>query len=161
MTPVKSIDPPTYGVATDDTIIQQALAILRGRVSQGQLMDSPNTVKDYFTVYAAANHPDHEVFSVLFLDAQHRAIGFHEMFRGTVNQTSVYPREVARTSLRLNATAVILTHNHPSGSLTPSAADIELTRKLKATLDLVDVRVLDHVITAGGSALSMAEKGLV
>lgn len=161
MTPVKSIDPPTYGVAADDTIIQQALAILQGRVSQGQLMDSPNTVKDYFTVYAAANHPDHEVFSVLFLDAQHRAIEFHEMFRGTVNQTSVYPREVARACLRLNATAVILTHNHPSGTPTPSAADIELTRKLKSTLDLVDVRVLDHIITAGGSALSMAEKGLV
>ena len=160
MTAVKNIDPPTYGVAASDTIIQQALAILQGRVSQGQLMDSPNTVKDYFTVQAAT-HPDHEVFSVLFLDAQHRAIEFQEMFRGTVTQTSVYPREVARSCLKLNATAVILTHNHPSGSPTPSAADIELTRKLKSTLDLVDVRVLDHVITAGGSALSMAEKGLV
>lgn len=161
MSTVKSIDPPTYTVLGDpDDVIAKAIDILQARLFQGQLMDSPNTVKDYVTL-RAATHPDHEVFSVLFLDAQHRAIEFHEMFRGTVTQTSVYPREVARACLKLNATAVILTHNHPSGNLTPSAADIELTRKLKATLDLVDVRVLDHIITAGGSALSMAEKGLV
>lgn len=161
MTTVKSIDPPTYTVLGDpDDVIAKAIDILQARLLQGQLMDSPNTVKDYVTI-KAASHPDHEVFSVLFLDAQHRAIEFQEMFRGTVTQTSVYPREVARSCLKLNATAVILTHNHPSGALTPSAADIELTRKLKATLDLVDVRVLDHIITAGGCSLSMAEKGLV
>lgn len=157
MTAVRAEDPPSYG---DDATIERALAILQARLFQGQPMDSPNTVKDYLTV-KAAEHPHHEVFGVLFLDAQHRAIEFQEMFRGTVTQTSVYPREVARACLQLNAVAVILTHNHPSGALTPSAADHELTKKLKSTLDLVDVRVLDHIITAGGSALSMAERGLM
>ena len=109
----------------------------------------------------ATKSPDHEVFSVLFLDAQHRVIEFSEMFRGTLTQTSVYPREVVKEALRLNAAALIFTHNHPSGSLVPSRADEALTQTLKSALSLVDVKVLDHIITSNSGALSMAEKGLI
>jgi DNA repair protein RadC len=97
----------------------------------------------------------------MFLDAQNRVIEFKELFAGTLAQTSVYPREVVREALRLNAAAVILSHNHPSGETRPSRADEVLTSTLKTALALVDVRVLDHIITAGGESLSMAEKGLI
>lgn len=104
---------------------------------------------------------EHEVFYVLFLDAQLRLITAQEMFRGTVSQTSVYPREVVKSALAHNASAVILAHNHPSGFTEPSRADIGLTRTLKEALTLIDVRVLDHVIVAGNQSLSMAERGLM
>lgn len=153
-----SIDAPSY--IDDEAVIQRALTILQSRLQVGVAMTSPDVVKNYLTVRAAA-HPDHEVFTVMFLDAQHGVLDTQDMFRGTTTQTSVYPREVAKVCLQLNAAAVILAHNHPSGKLEPSSADIQLTAKLKSTLELVDVRVLDHIITAGGQALSMAEKGLV
>ena len=98
---------------------------------------------------------------MLFLDAQHRVIETEEMFRGTLTQTSVYPREVVKAALTHNAAAVILAHNHPSGSTTPSRADELLTQTLKAALTLVDVRVLDHMVVTTGEVLSMAERGLM
>ena len=101
------------------------------------------------------------VFALLLLDSQHRLIALEELFRGTLSQTSVYPREVALRALHHHAAAVVLAHNHPSGSVQPSRADEALTQTLKAALALVDVRVLDHVIVAPGAALSMAEQGLV
>ena len=101
------------------------------------------------------------MFAALFLDAQHRLLALEELFRGTLTQTSVYPREVVLRALHHHAAAVVLAHNHPSGSVQPSRADEALTQTLKAALALVDVRVLDHVIVAPGQALSMAEKGLV
>jgi DNA repair protein RadC len=97
----------------------------------------------------------------LFLDSQHKLLAFEELFRGTLTQTSVYPREVVLRALHHQAAAVVLAHNHPSGSVQPSRADEALTSTLKAALALVDVRVLDHVIVGTGEALSMAEKGLV
>ena len=103
----------------------------------------------------------HEVFSVLFLDAQQRLIGFEELFRGTLTQTSVYPREVVRRALALNCASVILSHNHPSGVAQPSRADQILTRELQAALKLIDVQVLDHIIVAAGASVSMAELGLL
>jgi len=98
---------------------------------------------------------------MLLLDAQHRVISFEEMFRGTLTQTSVYPREVVLEALKHNAAAVILCHNHPSGSNTPSRADEALTQNLKAALSLVDVRVIDHMIVTRGGCLSFAEQGLL
>ena len=163
MNTARSIDAPAYTATSnekDDAIIAKALAILAARVNSGALFDSPMAVRQYLTVHAA-RHDGREVFSVLFLDAQHRAIEFREMFFGTLTQASVYPREVVRAALDLNAAAVILTHNHPSGSVQPSRADEALTQTLKSALALVDVRVLDHVITAGGDSLSMAESGLM
>ena len=104
---------------------------------------------------------EHEVFAAIFLDAQNRVIEYIELFRGTLTQTSVYPREVVKTSLRLNAAAVIFAHNHPSGVPEPSRADENLTKVLKDALALVDVRVLDHVIVAGGASVSFAQRGLL
>jgi DNA repair protein RadC len=103
----------------------------------------------------------HEVFVVVFLDAQHRVVASEELFRGTLTQTSVYPREVVKRALHHNAAAVILAHNHPSGVAEPSRADEALTAALKQALGLVDVRVLDHFVVAGDGALSFAERGLL
>lgn len=104
---------------------------------------------------------EHEVFSALFLDAKHRLIQYVEMFRGTIDSASVYPREVVKEALRLNAAAVIFAHNHPSGNPEPSQADKVLTQRLKEALALVDVRSLDHIIVAGQSTVSFAELGLL
>ena len=104
---------------------------------------------------------EHEEFGVLFLDTQHRLISFKSMFRGTLSQTAVYPREVVREALRVNASAVIFTHNHPSGDVSPSRADELLTRTLKETLALVDVRVLDHIVVSARACVSFAERGLL
>ncbi len=124
-----------------------------------EVFSSPGAVKQYLQLHLGAR--PHEVFAVLFLDAQNRLIAMEELFRGTLTQTSVYPREVVQRALQRDAASVVLAHNHPSGSVQPSRADEALTQTLKAALALVDVRVLDHVIVAQGDALSMAEKGLV
>ena len=120
---------------------------------------SPGAVKHYLQLHLSAR--EHEVFAVLFLDVQNRLLAMEELFRGTLTQTSVYPREVVLRALHHQSAAVVLAHNHPSGSVQPSRADEALTQTLKAALALVDVRVLDHVIVAPGDALSMAERGLV
>ena len=106
-------------------------------------------------------HKAHEVFAVLFLDSQNQLIALEELFRGTLSQTSVYPREVVLRALHHHSSAVILAHNHPSGQVRPSASDQQLTHTLKAALALVDVNVLDHIIVAPGAALSMAEEGVM
>jgi len=123
------------------------------------VLSSPREVRDYLRLKLAAL--PYEVFMVLLLDAQNRLIRSEELFRGTLTQTSVYPREIVLRSLHHRAAAVVLAHNHPSGSVQPSRADEMLTQTLKTTLALVDVRVLDHIIVAPGEALSMAERGLL
>jgi DNA repair protein RadC len=123
------------------------------------VFDSPQAVKDYLSLQLAGL--PHEVFAVLFLDHQHRLLQLEEMFRGTLSQTSVYPREVVRRAMSLNAGAVILAHNHPSGLAEPSRADEYLTASLKGALALVDVRVLDHLVVGRGQVVSMAERGLL
>jgi DNA repair protein RadC len=124
-----------------------------------EVIDSPDAVTHYLQLHLA--HRGHEVFAVLFLDAQHRMIVMEEMFRGTLSATSVYPREVVVRALHHQAAAVVLAHNHPSGQVQPSRADETLTQALRAALGLVDVRVLDHVIVGPGQALSMAQRGLL
>ena len=119
----------------------------------------PSAVTDYLKVHFAGR--EYESFVVLYLDAQNCLIEVEELFRGTLTQTSVYPREVVKSALRFNAAAVMLSHNHPSGSVTPSRADEYLTQTLKAALALVDVRVLDHLVIAGNTSLSFAERGLI
>jgi DNA repair protein RadC len=120
---------------------------------------APQSVRDYLRLFFAGQ--EYESFVVLFLDAQNRLIAAKEMFRGTLTQTSVYPREIVKEALRQNAGAVILSHNHPSGMAEPSRADEMLTTSLKQALALVDVKVLDHFIVAGASTLSFAERGLL
>ena len=140
-------------------VLELARRALAQQLREREVFDSPDTVKHYLQLHLAAK--GHEVFAVLFLDAQNRLLALEELFRGTLTQTSVYPREVVLRALHHQAAAVVLAHNHPSGSVQPSRADEALTQTLKTTLALVDVRVLDHVIVAPGQALSMAEKGLV
>ena len=140
-------------------VLELARRALAQQLRERAVFDSPDTVKHYLQLHLAAK--GHEVFAVLFLDAQNRLLAMEEMFRGTLTQASVYPREVVLRALHHQAAAVVLAHNHPSGSVQPSRADEALTQTLRTTLALVDVRVLDHVIVAPGQALSMAEKGLV
>ena len=140
-------------------VLELARRALAQQLREREVFDSPDTVKHYLQLHLAAK--GHEVFAVLFLDAQNRLLALEELFRGTLTQTSVYPREVVLRALHHQAAAVVLSHNHPSGNVQPSRADEALTQTLKTTLALVDVRVLDHVIVAPGQALSMAEKGLL
>jgi DNA repair protein RadC len=140
-------------------VLELSRRALAQRLREREVIDSPQAVRDYLQLQLASRA--HEVFAVLFLDAQHRLITLEEMFRGTLTQTSVYPREVVLRALHHHAAAVVLAHNHPSGSVQPSRADEALTQTLKAALALIDVRVLDHIIVAPGQSLSMAERGLV
>ena len=126
---------------------------------QRSCLSSPAAVRDFLRVTLEGR--EHEVFVVVFLDAQNRVIATEEMFRGTLTQTSVFPREVVKRTLSLNAAAVIFAHNHPSGVAEPSRADEALTQTLKHTLALVDVKVLDHFVVGGGAAMSFAERGLI
>lgn len=150
----------TPAKSDDDSIIAAALEILRGRMGQpGDSMNSPQVVKDYLTLKLAGL--PHEVFACIWLDSQNRVISYEEMFRGTLTQTSVYPREVVKQALALNVSGVIIAHNHPSGCADPSQADRWLTDQLKAALGLVDVRVPDHIIVAGMQTVSFAERGWI
>lgn len=123
------------------------------------VLSAPDTVRDYLRLHFAGQ--EHESFVGLFLDAQHRLLAIHDLFRGTLTQTSVYPREVVKVALKENAAAVILAHNHPSGIAEPSHADRNLTQALKSALALVDVKVLDHFVVAGSEVVSFAERGLL
>jgi DNA repair protein RadC len=125
----------------------------------GTALTSPGAVRDYLRL--AISDREHEVFVCLWLDAQHRVLSCDEMFRGTLTQTSVYPREVVKAALKANAAAVIFAHNHPSGVAQPSQADELLTRSLREALALVEVKVLDHFIVAGSHTFSFAERGLL
>jgi DNA repair protein RadC len=132
---------------------------LQEDLKAGAALTSPGAVRDYLKL-ALGGRP-HEVFVCLWLDAQHRVVSVQEPFRGTLTQTSVYPREIVKAALAANAAAVIFAHNHPSGVAQPSQADELLTRNLKEALSLVDVKVLDHFIVAGSQAISFAERGLL
>ena len=140
-------------------IVSRALELLACELQHTYAMASPDAVKDYLRL-TLGDRP-HEVFAVVFLDAQHRVIATEEMFRGTLTQTSVYPREVVIEALSRNAAAVILCHNHPSGHPEPSRADEALTHTLKAALALVVVRVIDHVIVTSSAVVSLAEREMV
>jgi len=150
--------------AGDPVMKLQAARELAARAIAEQLtlrdaLTSPSAVRDFLKLKLAGL--PHEVFVCIHLDARHQVIAIEELFRGTLTQTSVYPREVVKAALRVNAAAVIFAHNHPSGVAQPSQADELLTRNLKEALALVDVKVLDHFIVAGTSCLSFAERGLL
>jgi DNA repair protein RadC len=140
-------------------VFELARRALSQRLQEREAFHTPGAVKEYLQLQLA--HKNHEVFAVLFLDHHNRMLAMEELFRGTLSQTSVYPREVVLRALHHQAAAVVLSHNHPSGSVQPSRADEHLTQTLKAALALVDVRVLDHIIVGQGQALSMAEQGLM
>jgi DNA repair protein RadC len=129
------------------------------RVSRGAALESPADTLGF--LQASLRDRSHEVFCCLFLDNRHRVLAFEELFRGTLNGTAVYPREVVKRALALNAAAVILVHNHPSGVAEPSRADEVLTERLKEALSLVEVRVLDHIVVGDGETVSFSERGLI
>lgn len=141
-------------------LVERALKVLEdSAVYRTEAMSSPGAVRAHLKLRFA--DLEHEEFHALWLDAQNRLISADRLFRGTLTQTSVYPREVVKTALAHNAAAVILAHNHPSGVVDPSVADKLLTSSLKETLAVVDVKVLDHIIVAGNGTLSFAERGLL
>lgn len=140
-------------------VMELARRSLSQEMAKRPVFDSPQRVKDFLRLQLG--HLPHEVFAVLFLDAQNQLIRLEEMFRGTLTQTSVYPREVVRRALELHAGAVILAHNHPSGLAEPSRADEFLTSTLAAALRLVDVRVMDHLVVGHSTVVSFAERGLL
>ena len=138
-------------------VLEMSRRALSEEMRAGDALNSPGAVRDWLRLKLSGL--PHEVFLAVFLDAQNRVIEAEELFRGTLTQTSVYPREIVKRALARNAAGVILAHNHPSGVAEPSQADRWLTDQLKSALDLVDVRVLDHFIVAGGVGLSFAERG--
>ncbi|MFM2066687.1 MAG: hypothetical protein RLZZ584_1596 [Pseudomonadota bacterium] len=140
-------------------VLELARRALAARLAERPVFETPDAVRDYLRLQLA--ELGHEVFAVMFLDAQHRLLAYEQMFRGTLTQTSVYPREVLKRALDLGAAAVVLAHNHPSGVAEPSRADEFLTQQLKNALAFVDVRVLDHMVVGREAVVSFAERGLL
>ena len=166
MREVKSEDTPEYGGVTsrsdamDDQVITQAMGILRERLHKPEAMvESPNTTAQYLKLALAEK--EYEAFCLLLLDNRHRVLEFVELFHGTIDGASVYPREVVKVVLAHNAAAVVLAHNHPSGVPEPSEADKRITQRLTDALRLIDVRVLDHIVIGGTDHVSFAERGLI
>ena len=140
-------------------VLELARRALASQLQEKTMFSNPQAIRDYLQLQLGGR--EHEIFAVLFLDTSHRLIVLEEMFRGTLTQTSVYPREVVVRALALNAANVVLAHNHPSGTAQASRADEAITHTLKAALALIDVRVLDHFIVTASEAVSMAELGLI
>jgi DNA repair protein RadC len=155
--PVKGLGPAKRAELV--AVLELTRRALAQRMQERTIFATPDALKHYLQLQLSAK--PYEVFAVLFLDVQNRLLAMEEMFRGSLSQTSVYPREVVLRALHHQAAAVVLSHNHPSGTVQPSRADEMLTQTLKTTLALIDVRVLDHIIVAPGEALSMAERGLM
>ncbi|HCB1239866.1 MULTISPECIES: RadC family protein [Klebsiella] len=143
--------------STEHLLIEQARKLLRASVRKGKQLTSPDDVRDFLLFTLALR--ENEVFGVVLLDNQNRVQVWCELFQGSVNETPIYPREVVKLALQHNAAAIILVHNHPSGSTEVSAQDRHITQRLQQALELIDVRVLDHFIVAGDCTVSMAERG--
>ncbi len=154
---IKGMGPAKY--VQFQAVLELARRALDEKIKQTDALNSPQAVRDYLRLTLA--RLPHEVFVAVFLTAQNRVIAVDELFRGTLTQTSVYPREIVKRALAHNAAAVILAHNHPSGEANPSAADRSLTKALADALALIDVRVLDHFIVAPGASMSFAEQGIL
>ena len=155
---VRESDTGRYRPAAESEVLNHAAELLAPRVL-GQILSSPRDAQDFLRTRLA--RLEHEVFAVLYLDNRHRVLAFEELFRGTLNGTAVYPREVVKRSLALNCAALILVHNHPSGNPEPSTADEVLTQRLKEALSVVDVRVLDHLVVGREGVVSFSERGLI
>lgn len=140
-------------------VLEMGRRHLSATMKSGDLLTSPDLVRQYLS--AQLRHQPREVFAVLFLDNQNRLIAYEELFFGTIDGASIYPREVVRRAMSHNAAALILSHNHPSGVAEPSQADQRITQRLQAALELIDVRVLDHMVVGDSEVISFAERGLI
>ncbi len=147
-----------YRAATENEIIETALSIINARFTKGTLISAPKDAHEFLKLELA--HVEHELFAVMWLDNRHRVIAFETLFRGTIDSASVYPREIVKAALGHNAAACILCHNHPSGIAEPSESDKQITRKVTAALNLIEVRTIDHVLVAE-TIYSFAEHGLI
>ncbi|GAB1394912.1 RadC family protein [Rhodocyclaceae bacterium] len=148
------------GRRAENALIKRAIKVLEDRLEYERIsLSSPGVVRDFLTLRMA--ELEHEVFTVIWLNAQNHLIAAEEMFRGSLTQTSVFPREIVKAALAANAAAAIFCHNHPSGECRPSQSDKALTQTLKAALALVDVRVVDHFIVGGTKTFSFTERGLL
>ncbi|MDF1640440.1 RadC family protein [Thalassolituus oleivorans] len=147
----------TTSPMTAREVLEVASNLLTEKYKRGDVFTSPEITRQFLT--DKLTHLEHEVFAVVFLDAQNRLIEYQEMFRGTIDGAAVYPREVVKEALRLNAAAVIFAHNHPSGIPEPSQADRSITDRLSQALRLVDIRVVDHLVIGGQYSVSFAERG--
>jgi len=163
---MKSVKPSSDMYTTEtafeqeDLLIADAKQLLYTRLqARDKMFSSPNATRDYLRLQLSQRQQ--EVFSCLFLDSQHRLIEYQELFVGTIDACSVYPREVVKATLKVNAAAVIFAHNHPSGVAEPSEADRRITDRLKEALALIDIRVLDHFIVGDNEVVSFAERGLL
>jgi len=154
-------EPGTYIMeskkVTEDDILIMAKQLSRKRLARGRTISSPGEVKEHLR--NLLHDRENEVFAVLLLDTKHRVLAFRKLFYGTIDAASVYPREVVKQALQVNAAALILVHNHPSGDPTPSEADRHLTKRLEESLALIDVRVLDHIIVGTEGSISLKEYG--
>lgn len=148
-----------YVMASVSQILTEATRAVDFRYPVGTVFESSEVAEEFFRAKLAGR--ERETFAVAFLNNQHQLIAYEELFMGSIASTEVHPREVVRAALRLNAEAVILSHNHPSFSTEPSREDVQITVRLKKALELVAVRVIDHIIVAGNEAVSMARRGLV
>lgn len=163
---METVTPPNERSTSDTTfeqenqLIERAKRLLYSRLqTRDRVFTSPQAARDY--VCLQLTERQHEVFCCLFLDRQHRLIEYQELFVGTIDGCSVYPREVVKAALKVNAAAVIFAHNHPSGVAEPSGADRRITERLKNALALVDIRVLDHFVVGDNTAVSFAERGIL
>jgi DNA repair protein RadC len=147
------------GSISPEEVIVVALSILERQFCRGKALTSPDVTKQYLSLHLG--RLEQEIFSCLFLDNGHRIISFDHMFTGTIDGAAVYPREIVKQALGHNAAAVILVHNHPSGIAEPSDADRNITGRIKDSLSLVDIRVLDHLVVGGAQIMSFAERGLL
>lgn len=148
-----------YVMATENQILTEAMRAIDFRYPTGTVFNSSEASEEFFRAKLAGR--EREVFAVAFLNNQHQLIAYEELFMGSIASTEIHPREVVRAALKMNAAAVILSHNHPSFATEPSRADVQITARLKKALELVAVRVIDHIIVAGNDAVSMAGKGLI
>ena len=142
-----------------NAILELCRRVLSQKLSKTDILNSPDATRQYLQLHF--QKMEREQFACLLLDTRHQVIALETLFQGTIDSAAIYPREVVKLALQLNASAVILCHNHPSGDLTPSQADIRITKKLKAALELVDIQTLDHMIVGHGEILSMAEHGFI
>ena len=148
-----------YLPISDSAVVDTALRILAERVTQGPLLSSPRVVKDFLRLRFSGLQ--HEVFCVLYLDRRHHLIACEDLFRGTVDAASVFPREIVKACLRHNASSILCAHNHPTNNPSPSQADELITTRIKAAVELLDLRLLDHCIVTAGETVSFAELGLL
>ena len=147
------------GPITEHQVLSMASEIAQSQLPGTDALTSPDSVRRYLSV--KLSHLEHEVFACLWLDNQHRCLNYEEVFRGTIDGATVYPREIVKCALHKNAAAVVFVHNHPSGVSDPSEADRRITERLTAALDLINVRVLDHLVVGMESTTSFAERGLI